>query len=100
MRAAVPPLRPRPVLHLADMGMHMGDDSSVQAMAGMDHSAMGHSSAEAVPAADDHGAMNMRDGCKVTFPVGVGGREGPAARRSDGMKRLVLILAANPRLPR
>lgn len=72
MRAAVPPLRPRPVLHMEDMGIHMGDDPSVQAMAGMDHSAMGHSSAEAVPAADDHGAMNMRDGCKVTFPVGVG----------------------------
>ncbi|HET7816190.1 MAG TPA: copper resistance system multicopper oxidase [Sphingomicrobium sp.] len=75
MRAAVPPLRERPVLRMADMGMaHGGGD---QPMAGMDHSAMGHGSA-AAPAqtapepAMDHGSMNMRDKSKVSFPVGVG----------------------------
>jgi len=81
MRAAVPPLRERPVLRMADMGMadmgmaHGGDG---QPMAGMDHSAMGQGPAPAAatapaPAASmDHGSMDMRDKSKVNFPVGVG----------------------------
>lgn len=71
MRAAVPPLRERPVLHMADMGMAHGGN---QAMAGMDHSSMGHAgaSASAQPSAMDHGKMDMRDKSKVAFPVGVG----------------------------
>ena len=101
MRAAVPPLRERPVLTMADMGMGHGDgqmnmpgvdhgsmagmDQSGMAgmpgmdqsgMAAMDHSAMGHgsagSTASAAPMAMDHGPMNMRDKSKVNFPVGVG----------------------------
>jgi len=98
MRAAVPPLRERPVLRMADMGM--GHGSSGQSMGGMDHSAMGHGPAEQAPMsgmdhsamghgtpgqasaatgpaqppmpAMDHGSMNMRDKSKVNFPVGVG----------------------------
>jgi CopA family copper-resistance protein len=92
MRAAVPPLRERPVLHMADMGMGMGHgtDQSMQGMAGMDHSGMagmpgmeqsatgahaahaGMAEAGPAPMAMDHGAMNMRDKSKVSFPVGVG----------------------------
>ena len=99
MRAAVPPLRERPVLHMADMGMDMGQtDQSMQGMAGMDHSGMagmdqssmagmsgmeqsatgahaahaGMAAASPAPMAMDHGAMNMRDKSKVNFPVGIG----------------------------
>jgi CopA family copper-resistance protein len=57
MRAAVPPLRKRPVLGMKDMGM--GD------MAGMDHGTHGG-------AAMDHGKMDMRDKSKVPFEVGAG----------------------------
>ncbi|TFI59649.1 copper resistance system multicopper oxidase [Sphingomonas parva] len=49
LRAAVPPLRPRPTLGMKDMGM-----------GGMDHAARGH------------GAMDMRDEARVQFPVGPG----------------------------
>ena len=100
MRAAIPPLRERPVLTMADMGMGHGDQMNMpgmdqagmagmdqpgmagmpgmdqSSMAGMDHSAMGHgaggASTSAAPMAMDHGAMNMRDKSKVNFPVGVG----------------------------
>jgi len=99
MRAAVPPLRERPVLHMADMGMDMGHgDQAMQGMAGMDHSGIGGmgqgmagmsaieppatvgahaahagmAAASPAPMAMDHGAMNMRDKSKVNFPVGVG----------------------------
>ena len=75
MRAAVPPLRERPVLRMADMGMGHGG-SEAQSIAGMDHSAMGHGAAAPSqgPAAPpmDHGSMNMRDTSRVNFPVGVG----------------------------
>jgi CopA family copper-resistance protein len=52
MRAAVPPLRQRPILGMKDMGM-----------GAMDHGAM---------AGMDHGGMDMRDKSKVRFKVGVG----------------------------
>ncbi|HEX8580236.1 MAG TPA: copper resistance system multicopper oxidase [Allosphingosinicella sp.] len=58
IRAAVPPIRKRPVLGMKDMGM--GD------MAGMNHGAHGGG------AAMDHGKMDMRDKSKVPFEVGVG----------------------------
>jgi CopA family copper-resistance protein len=68
MRAAVPPLRERPVLRMKDMGMDHGAADQP-----MDHSAMGHGSAPSAPAAPmDHGDMKMRDKSKVDFPVGVG----------------------------
>jgi CopA family copper-resistance protein len=71
MRAAAPPLRERPVLRMADMGMSHGPGAS------MDHGAMGHaghgSAAPAAPAASaGHAGMDMRDKSKVDFPVGVG----------------------------
>jgi CopA family copper-resistance protein len=93
MRAAVPPLRERPVLHMLDMGMggmdHSGmADTGQPGMAGMDQpqmagmtgmAGMDHSSrTAAAPAAGSsmsgmaHGAMNMRDQSKVDVPVGVG----------------------------
>src|SRR4028119_1766896 len=57
MRAAVPPLRERPLLGMKDMGM-----------GGMDHGAhAGHGGA-----AMDHSNMDMRDKSKVPFDVGVG----------------------------
>jgi CopA family copper-resistance protein len=63
MTAAVPPLRERPSLTMADMGM-----------GGMDHG--GHGGHGGMPArqapAMDHSNMNMRDASKVDFPVGVG----------------------------
>ncbi len=87
MRAAVPPLRERPVLTMADMGMNHGGGQG--GMAGMDHSAMGagghgamsqggamdhsaHGAASDAAPAMDHGAMNMRDKSKVDFKVGPG----------------------------
>jgi CopA family copper-resistance protein len=97
MRAAVPPLRERPLLHMADMGMDMGHgDPSMQGMAGMDHSGMagmdqgmagmsmdpsptgahaghaGMAASKPAPMAMGHGSMNMRDKAAVNFPVGVG----------------------------
>jgi CopA family copper-resistance protein len=80
MRAAVPPLRERPVLRMKDMGMDHGGsgqpmDHSAMGYGGgaMDHSAMGHGSTPSAPAAPmDHGDMKMRDKSKVKFPVGVG----------------------------
>ncbi len=56
MRAAIPALRERPVLSMADMGM--------AAMGGMDHSAHGGASTSM-----DH---DMRDKSKVAFDVGPG----------------------------
>jgi CopA family copper-resistance protein len=93
VRAAVPPLRERPVLTMADMGMGHGGDrsmpgmdhSGMAGMEGMDHSGMagmdqpsasahaGHGGTAAGSTAPmSHGAMNMRDKSKVNFPVGVG----------------------------
>jgi len=80
MRAAVPPLRERPVLGMADMGMGHDMGAAKQQAGAMDHSAMGHDMGApqqpAAPAAQaqpmDHGSMNMRDKSKVDFPVGVG----------------------------
>ena len=63
MRAAVPPLRERPILTMKDMGMGgMGD------MAGMDHGTHGGGTGMAM----DHGKMDMRDESKVPFELGVG----------------------------
>lgn len=81
-RAEVPPLRPAPLLTMADMGMNHGGMNHGAMnhgdMAGMDHSAMNHGAqggggaAAATPAANsetgnsemasmDMGGMNMRD---------------------------------------
>jgi len=59
MTAAVPPLRPRPTLGMADMGM-----------GGMDHAAMGQGDMAGM----DHGEMDMRDPSKAPpgMAVGVG----------------------------
>jgi CopA family copper-resistance protein len=68
MTAEVPPLRPRPILGMADMGM------GGMSMGGMDHGAMpgmNHASGEG---GMDHGSMNMRDVSKAPpgMQVGVG----------------------------
>jgi CopA family copper-resistance protein len=52
MVAAVPPLRPRPLLTMKDMGMDHGGG-------GMDHAALGHGPAAAAPM--DHSNMDMLD---------------------------------------
>jgi CopA family copper-resistance protein len=88
MVAAVPPLRERPTLNMADMGMGGMDHGSMNhggAAGGaptVDHAAVGHGTAQAgaagVPQAPegvagmDHSNMDMRDKSKVNFPVGVG----------------------------
>jgi CopA family copper-resistance protein len=86
MVAAVPPLRERPTLNMADMAMGGMDHGSMNhgatpsAPAAIDHSAMGHgvSAASGVAAGVgsiagmDHSSMDMRDASKVDFPVGVG----------------------------
>lgn len=63
MAAAVPPLRPRPLATMKDMGMDHGGMAGMDhgAMAGMDHSAMGHDATP--PARPDMamGDMDMRD---------------------------------------
>ncbi len=65
LRAAVPPLRERPTLTMADMGMAHGGMA-------MDHGA--HAAHGGGTDAAGHGSMNhdMRDESKVTFPVGPG----------------------------
>ena len=89
MRAAVPPLRERPVLRMADMGMGHGDQIMPDSPAWIipawrdgpiEHARHGYRADGARwPARPhpprrwmDHGAMNMRDKSKVSFPVGVG----------------------------
>ena len=94
MTAAVPPLRERPTLNMRDMGMdgmdhgamghQAGSAPAAGGMAGMDHGSMpgmDHGSAAAGGAAAqstggmagmDHSNMDMRDGSRVNFPVGVG----------------------------
>lgn len=70
MTAPVPPLRERPTLSMADMGMGGMDHGS---MSGSDHAAMGHGdTAQSSTTGMDHSNMDMRDGSKVSFPVGVG----------------------------
>lgn len=61
MRAAVPPLRERPLLTMKDMGMaHGGETAGGDAMhTGMDHAAMGH--ADVDHAAMGHGAPATSD---------------------------------------
>jgi CopA family copper-resistance protein len=58
MRAAIPPLRERPVLTMKDMGH-----------SSMDHAAMGHGGTDN---GGSGGSMSMRDKSKVDFPVGPG----------------------------
>jgi CopA family copper-resistance protein len=63
MTAEVPPLRPRPLLGMDDMGMNhdMGTtESDAAGMAGMDHATMDHG-AMAETQSMDMGNMNMRD---------------------------------------
>ena len=76
MRAAVPPLRERPVLTMADMGMGGPGSGHAQhggkadhGMGAMDHSAHGGSAPASPTAPMDH---DMRDKSKVDFPVGPG----------------------------
>jgi CopA family copper-resistance protein len=88
MRAAVPALRERPLLTMADMGMGHGGDRSQQGMAGMDQSGMAGMPGMEPSTGGPHagyagtgtpsgppmpmGQMNMRDQSKVNFPLGVG----------------------------
>lgn len=67
MSAPVPPLRPKPVLGMKDMGMSGMDHSS---MPGMDHGSM-QGSGEAMQGMD-HGSMDMRDKSLVPPHVKVG----------------------------
>ena len=63
MRAAVPPLRERPILRMKDMGMDHGGRPPWTIRP------MGHGMAPSAPAAPmDHGDMKMRDKSKVKFP--------------------------------
>jgi CopA family copper-resistance protein len=59
MTAEVPPLRPRPILTMKDMGMDMSGMGSTD-MSHMDHSAMGHDMPAMDHAAMGH-SMKMRD---------------------------------------
>jgi CopA family copper-resistance protein len=66
MAAEVPPLRPRPVLGMDDMGMiHAlgSEDAQASGMAGMDHAVMDHSAMAGTTdmATMDMGSKNMRD---------------------------------------
>jgi len=73
IRAAIPPLRERPVLRMKDMGMDHGSSAQGMDHSTMDHAAMGHGATASAPTAPmDHGDMKMRDKSKVNFPVGVG----------------------------
>ena len=67
MSAPVPPLRPKPVLGMKDMGMGGMDHGS---MPGMDHGSM-QGSGEAMQDMD-HGSMDMRDKSLVPPDVKVG----------------------------
>ena len=71
MAAVVPPLRPRPLATMKDMGMDHGEMDH-GSMAGMDHAAMGHAPA---PAAGH--TMNMRDFAHA-----------PAVRKGPGVQTI------------
>jgi CopA family copper-resistance protein len=85
MSAPVPPLRQRPTLSMADMGMGSMEGMNHSNMPGMGASTappatgsmegMNHDAAAASQsgmAGMDHSKMDMRDESKVNFPVGVG----------------------------
>jgi CopA family copper-resistance protein len=60
MQAEVPPLDPRPLLTMMDMGMAIGNDMAGTDMGGMDMSGMDMSSMQGMDhGAMDHGAMAM-----------------------------------------
>lgn len=55
MAAEVPPLEPRQLLTMSDMGMSHGSMAGMEGMEGMDHSAMNHGSEALRHAAPEHG---------------------------------------------
>ncbi len=69
MSAPVPPLRPKPVLGMKDMGMGGMDHGG---MSGMDHGAMAGGSTQSSGGGMDHGSMDMRDKSLVPPDVKVG----------------------------
>lgn len=73
MSAPVPPLRPRPLLSMDDMGMAGMGDMGSGGMAGMDHGAMARAGGGAM-AGMDHGSMDMdmRNPANVPPDVKVG----------------------------
>ncbi|MGP7795474.1 copper resistance system multicopper oxidase [Sphingomonas sp. CLY1604] len=77
MAAAVPPLRPRPLATMTDMGMGAGMSGG---MAGMDHGAMDHAAMGHDMPGMDHGAMAMRD-----FSKAPGVRKGPGVQTISPM---------------
>ena len=87
MAAAVPPLRPRPLATMTDMGMGGGMGAMLGmdhgGMAGMDHSAMDHGAMDhgvMDHGAMDHGSMAMRD-----FAVAPQVRKGPGVQTISPM---------------
>jgi CopA family copper-resistance protein len=59
MQAAIPPLRPRPLLSMKDMGMDHGSPVAAPMAVDhsqMDHSKMEHSATESAPAVEEHSA--------------------------------------------
>ena len=84
-RAAVPALRPPPLLTMADMGMNHGPaggshgamdhgamDHGAMNHGGMDHGAMGHAPAAKPAAAHSMDGMDMRDTALLPADVAVG----------------------------
>ncbi|MBP7336998.1 copper resistance system multicopper oxidase [Niveispirillum sp.] len=75
MEGEIPPLRPRTILTMADMGMaHAGMDHAAMghgAGGGMDHAAMGHGTMAGMDhGAMDHGAMNHGTADSQGRPLG------------------------------
>ncbi|RYE03134.1 MAG: copper resistance system multicopper oxidase [Sphingomonadales bacterium] len=96
MAAAVPPLRPRPLADMKDMGMgdmggmNHGPGVSGGAMQGMDHAAMG-SAAPADPCPPEHAAM----GHCTPGPGATAGQAG-TDHGSTGMKHSMRDFSAAP----
>ncbi len=97
LRAPIPPLDPRPILSMADMGhggmgaghdmAAMGKSAPAQDMSGMDHAAMGHDmSAAAATPAMDHAAMGHDMGGMAAMPGmdhGAGGMQSHPASETN-----------------
>ena len=82
MEAAVPALRPRPLLSMKDMGMDHGEPAAAMPAAAMDHSMMDHSNMAGM----DHSAMPGMDHSQhaaAATPVAVAAEDHSAHTAAD-----------------
>ena len=85
MTAPVPPMDPRPMRTMADMGMdHGGMDHGAMSGGGMDHGSMGHGSAPSGGAVKPEGSMPVGASGHGNHGATAGMAADPAARALEG----------------